>query len=547
MSGPFAADPVALKELRGVSRRWQTYVGRCLFVGITAYLLYEYWKEAWADRHAMAAAVSISEYARLGREIFIRCEGVSIVLTVLAAVIGASDMLAREIRNGTLGLLFLTPLSPRAVVLGKFKSAMLVALSLYLCSLPVLAIAVYLGGVGAVDLARSAAFTLGLATVGAAVSLSYSARLKSGGAAVAASIPVVIVDLLLFYLVDWAGLKFHESFYGSAVLVHKGGIATTALAAVLCLIYLKRTLQHVREKTGMIAGPADLAREQRALRLDELREKRPSPQRRILRTWRAVWEDNPLLWKEFTLRPALRIREDWRMRCYVILFTFFLVSWVVTAFSRGAGFFSTWGAFFTAVALTCGSLLFAPEKEGRQWLLLLSTPVTPGQIVQAKLLCGLIFPEALGIVLLYILSLAVWLGYQSVPTIAAAGGVATLFVLFCYGLAATASLRSRTARSAFLFSAGIVAFLLTIPPLLTAVFRPLGLVHSAAWAELWSWFEALDPVAVLGAFEIQRGYPRDIPPRALELTIRFVTIYLPILLLLPVEMVCRFRRIAIRA
>src|SRR6185436_6165 len=153
------ADPVALKELRGVSRKWQTYVGRCLFVGITAYLLYEYWKDAWHGRPGMSATVTISEYARLGREIFIRCEAVSIALTVLAAVIAASDMLAREIRDGTLGLLFLTNLTPGRVVFGKFNAAMMIALALYLCGLPVLAIAVYLSGVGPGDLARSAAFT----------------------------------------------------------------------------------------------------------------------------------------------------------------------------------------------------------------------------------------------------------------------------------------------------------------------------------------------------------------------------------------------------
>ena len=32
-------DPVAAKELRGISRRWQTYLGRCVFVAVTAYLL----------------------------------------------------------------------------------------------------------------------------------------------------------------------------------------------------------------------------------------------------------------------------------------------------------------------------------------------------------------------------------------------------------------------------------------------------------------------------------------------------------------------------
>jgi hypothetical protein len=103
LSESFAADPVALKELRGVSRKWQTYVGRCLFIGITAYLLYDTGRKRGTGRSGATASVSVG-YARLGREIFMRCEVVSIGLTVLAAVIAASDMLAREIRDGTLGL-----------------------------------------------------------------------------------------------------------------------------------------------------------------------------------------------------------------------------------------------------------------------------------------------------------------------------------------------------------------------------------------------------------------------------------------------------------
>jgi ABC-type transport system involved in multi-copper enzyme maturation permease subunit len=541
------ADHVAGKELRSVSRRWQTYVGRCVFVGVTAYLLYEYWKRVWAGKPGLPAEASVSQVAELGREIFLRSEWVSLGMTVLAAVIAGSDMVAREIRNGTLGLLFLTPLTPRRIVMGKWKAALMIALSLYLCGLPVLAISVYLGGVGAEDLARSAAFTLGLAAVGASISLSFSARLKSAGAAVAATLPLMIVVLLGFMFADYMGTQIYGHFFGTALIVHKGGLFSSLLALLLCLIYLEKTLREVRLRTGAVPGPADLARERRALKLDEVREERASKPRRILRTWRAVWDGNPLLWKEFTLRPALRIREDWRTRGYVLLFALFLVTWVGSGFTRGSGFFNLWATFFTVVALAGGSMLFAPEKEGRQWLLLLSTPVTAIQIVRAKLLCGLIFPEALGLIFLYVLALLAWVGFQTVETFLVLGSAATLFILFAYSLAATASLRSRTARGAFLFAAAVVAFLVTVPPLLSAALGPLRLVRGYAWLELWSWVGALDPVTVLDAFEIGRSSPQSIPPRALEMSLRFFTLYLPVTLLLPVEMVWRFRRIAIRA
>jgi ABC-type transport system involved in multi-copper enzyme maturation permease subunit len=538
-------DPVAAKELRGSSRRWQTYVGRCLFVGITAYLLYEFWKSAWAGTPGGRGMVSVSQYAQLAREIFIRVEWVALALTVIGAVIAGSDMIAREARGGTLGLLFLTFLTPRGVVLGKWKGAMLIALGLYLCGLPVQAIAVYLGGVGPADLARSVVYTLGFASVAAAVSLYFSARLKSGGAAVAASIPLLLLLLVAYGTVDAIGAVGFRAMAGSQVVVHHGGVCTAVFAVLTVALYLHFAVRQLRRRIRAEQDSSEVARELRALRLEDVRDQRPPRSRRILTTWRAVWEGNPLLWKEFTLRPALRVREDWRARAYVILFSFLMASWVFSGFAGGNAFFGLWGTFFTIVALAAGCLLFAPEKEGRQWLMLLSTPVTALQVVRAKLLCGLIFPEAAGLIVLYLFTLAAWLGMQTIYTFLTAAAVCTLFLLFAYALAAAASLRARTARSAFLFAGGIVAFLLTVPPLLSGAAGSLR--TDSGWNELWCWVEALCPLNVLEAFEIGERSHWEMPPLAVERTLRFFALYVPMTLLLPVEMVLRFRRVAIRA
>jgi len=544
----FGRDPVALKELRGVSRRWQTYVGRCLYVGITAVLLYQYWKDNWVDAKGEGPTTSVSQYAVLGRAIFDRCEWVSLVLTVLAAVIAGSEMIARETRAGTLGLLLLTPLTPHRVVLGKWKGAMMIALALYLCSIPVLAIAVYLGGVGPGDLARSAAFTLGLAAAAAALALYSSAHLKSAGAAVAATLPLVLGVFLVFWVVDVLGNAFFDMALGAAPApIHQGGVSTTVVALLATLTALNAAVRQVRIRAGSIDGQAEHERELRTLALDELREKRGSRPQRILLRWRSVWDVNPLLWKEFTLRPALRIREDWRARSYVFLYSLFLASWVATGFRGGQGFFPLWGAFFAIISIVGGCLLFAPEKEGRQWLLLLSTPVTPSEIVRAKLLCGLIFPEALGMILLYAMAIAVWLGFQQMEILTGLTAGSTLFLLFCYALAAAASLRVRTARTAFLFTAGVVAFLVTVPPLVSGALRPLGGLRSPVWTGLWNWFEALDPVMVFDRFELNPRFPTAVSAEAIEGLFRFYAIYVPLTLLLPVEMVLRFRNIAINA
>jgi ABC-type transport system involved in multi-copper enzyme maturation permease subunit len=544
----FGRDPVAQKELRGISRRWQTYVGRCLYVGITALLLHQYWKENWVTPPGRDPATSVSEYAALGRAIFQRCEWVSLILTVLAAVLAGAEMIARETRAGTLSLLLLTPLTPERVVLGKWKGAIMIAVALYSCSIPVLAIAVYLGGVGPGDLARSAVFTLGLASVAAALGLYSSARLDSAGAAASATIPMVLGMFLFLGIVDQVGGIFLQMAWGpSSVLVHPGGLATALAAVAATIAVLRGAVRQVRIRTGAIPGQDEHARELRTLSLAQVREERGSKPPRVLMRWRSVWEGNPLAWKEFTLRPALRIREDWRARSYVVLYFLFLVSWVATGWMEGTGFFPLWGSFFVLVAIVGGSLLFAPEKEGRQWLLLLSTPVTPAQIVWAKLMCGLIFPEALGMILLYVLAIAVWLGFQRMEVLAGLIPASTLFLVFCYALSAAASLRVRTARTAFVFTVGLVAVLVTLPPLLSGALRPLAGDGPSGWTVLWDWVEALDPVLVFDRFTLHSRRPTLASEEAIEGLHRFFAVYLPLTLLLPVEMVLRFRRIAINA
>ena len=123
----------------------------------------------------------------------------------------------------------------------------------------------------------------------------------------------------------------------------------------------------------------------------------------------------------------------------------------------------------------------------------------------------------------------------------------SLFLLFCYALSAAASLRVRTARTAFLFTGGVVAALVTLPDLLSGALRPLAGSRPTAWTALWDWIEALDPAIVLSRTSARPwgpGYQADGGTQAL---FRFMLLYLPVTLLLPVEMVVRFRKIALRA
>src|SRR3989442_2642410 len=83
----------------------------------------------------------------LGSKLFGNLNTALFITIWLLVPLLTADCLSRERREGTLGILFLTPLTARAIVIGKGLSHSLRALTMVLAALPVLAIPLLLGGV----------------------------------------------------------------------------------------------------------------------------------------------------------------------------------------------------------------------------------------------------------------------------------------------------------------------------------------------------------------------------------------------------------------
>jgi ABC-type Na+ efflux pump permease subunit len=92
-------------------------------------------------------------FAELGTELFASVH--LLLLFLICAIVPAltADCIARERREGTLGLLFLTPLTASGVVVGKILAQVLRALTVWLAVVPVLAIAFLFGGITWADMA----------------------------------------------------------------------------------------------------------------------------------------------------------------------------------------------------------------------------------------------------------------------------------------------------------------------------------------------------------------------------------------------------------
>jgi ABC-type transport system involved in multi-copper enzyme maturation permease subunit len=129
--------PIAVRELRVASRRRATYWMRTALGGLAAvcWLLL-----LFAAQRAMRS----DEMAKI---LFGLLGGLALAFGMFAGVVSTADCLSEERREGTLGLLFLTPLRAYDVIAGKLIASLLPTLFGLLTIIPVLALPMLMGGV----------------------------------------------------------------------------------------------------------------------------------------------------------------------------------------------------------------------------------------------------------------------------------------------------------------------------------------------------------------------------------------------------------------
>jgi ABC-type Na+ efflux pump permease subunit len=122
-------------------------------------------------------------------ESFVGIQVIQIIHVLLLGLIWAfvpaltADCIARERREGTLGLLFLTPLTASGIVLGKILAQTLRALTLWLAVLPVLTLPFLFGGVTWADVASIFTIELCAGMMGLAAGILASSLTDNRGLA----------------------------------------------------------------------------------------------------------------------------------------------------------------------------------------------------------------------------------------------------------------------------------------------------------------------------------------------------------------------------
>jgi ABC-type transport system involved in multi-copper enzyme maturation permease subunit len=473
---PFFIDPLSVKELSGISRRWQTYVGRGLYVGLIALIVWIFWSSLSArGRHLHPSA-----FAELSREIFIAFVILQMLVSTLGGMSAASDMVTREIRNGTLGILALTPLSGWRIAAGKWKAALVQTSTGILCGIPAFAICAYLGGIGLWEFAYSFTLSLNCAALGAAIGLWCSTLFRTGYVASTVSVVFLLIYCIapsVLFATDVREetvldiLSWIHPLYSAIGAVGQGTMGKrmglqaygwmpmTLVVGLQVWILLRWSASRIRTLVlrsggsgGTVASSAPSAS----------REVRTSGFARFFRGGTEVWQHNAILWKELSTR---RLGLAARIGLTILLFL------LLTTIVDGEGVWRIllyWVSWIVMLlfSISAGVSLFVTEREERKWEVLLCTPLRAHEIVFAKLVAGMagLAPMALllaGFWALFELLFGVTLGGMFMNMVSLA-----LMILLAYVLGAAASLHARTQRVAFSSAFGIMIGLLFVFPVL---------------------------------------------------------------------------------
>lgn len=184
------AQPVIARELLAQSRQPATYWLRVVGAAVAMVVF------------ALGANGPTRPGQQLGEYLFDALNAAAYHIILLCVPLLTADSISREKREGTLGLLFLTPLRATDIVLGKAISQALRGSTLLIALVPVLLLPVLLGGVGwrkalATVCIHSSAFSLALVSGLIVSSLAERPVRAALGAVLFALVAVAPLNLLL--------------------------------------------------------------------------------------------------------------------------------------------------------------------------------------------------------------------------------------------------------------------------------------------------------------------------------------------------------------
>ena len=226
-------QPVIYRELLGASRRRETWRLRLVF-GIAAMLAFAFGM-LWPD----------IRFQERGMVVLICLAIAGFVLSLFTGAYLTADAITSEKREGTLGLLFLTPLNGWQIILGKMATHSLQVGYALMGAFPVFFLPVLLGSVVSIEVLRILLVLVTTLGLSLACGIFFSTRMKEARNAVLAT----AITMLLLTLLPWLPWLIGEM-SRSRLPLH----GLPQLSPMTALIFAFEDNYNVKRTTQIISG-----------------------------------------------------------------------------------------------------------------------------------------------------------------------------------------------------------------------------------------------------------------------------------------------------
>ncbi|MEI8374606.1 MAG: ABC transporter permease [Planctomycetota bacterium] len=401
--------PVLAVELVTMSRRTRYFVLRVLYAAALFFALWVTHQEILGSRSG-----DINSIARFTSAFFGTFGVLQLMAVLLIGPALAAGTIAQERERRTMEYLYTTPLSNLEIIIGKLGGRVLQILYLVLSGVPVLALAMLMGGIAPWAIAGLTAITLSTVLFVTMVSMSVSAcTAKARDAVIRAYL--VFFSLWVLPLPALAIFSFNNSTYAWTVPILKQIVVANPVMTFMTIFMGEGPWGPVTEpwslllnlvQNQMLVGGIALLLATLFMRRIHLRESgKPARKRRWrIQFFRGVIGDNPMLWKELYAEPS---SSRLGLLGYGLLVLIFIALCLLTIYiydetvghpySRDGEGFCYYAIGMSTFLSCCGLLLLTAraagsitsEKERDSWVSLIGTPLEAGQIVKAKIMGSL--------------------------------------------------------------------------------------------------------------------------------------------------------------
>ena len=514
--------PIFDKELRVSSRRRRNYVLRCAYIAVLCIFILSAWYSILGARKSNPAVYQVSRFSQIGRTVIASIVWFQFVVAQLIAVVMLSSSISDEIRAGTLAVLMTTPIRSAQIVTGKLLSKLIQITQLLAISLPLLAIVRVFGGVTWTYVLSGICVTLTAAVFAGALSLLLSMVYRQGHIVILVTIMayMVVFGVLsgLFNLLAVNGIFFFNRnttqsilaltnpFWAFAAInakyLFQSGVPVSFSWPLHCLLMLALTTivlgLSVRRIRKAALGEAFDQGRKRWFKRDAKRNIRTYSGSMRLDLIKPVIGP-PIVWKEMYKGIIGRRKGDIGLFARLIgaILLSFVFIWLAGRGNVGMMAFPSLilsGLYLVVMirlaVFSAGSLTM--EKEARTWPILLTTPLTDGEIVRGKAVAA--FRRNMLLILIYFGLLCLnylvlqrlgrndnWLLHTLCSLVVSACSIAGT-VLFVIGSGLYFGVRLRTTTTAVAATAGLycgVTYLLCglFNPARFLLYRSLSSLH----------------------------------------------------------------------